>query len=1242
MNKLPLFLLLLVFASNAFAGRVINSATVDSSSSTTVSSTATIAVSVNVTTDGKKKDAEWRATGWRVDNSSGSVVCNDHSDLTTPDTVTRTFNITAPVSDGTYNLYLLAFEKNNCKGKSSSEFQLSNAVIVDSGSGGSNGNSNSCTTIQIASDGEEFRGINGSSDSNVIAVGHGVGDPKTAHFYHYNGSSWTKHTDTSNEALHDVSVINNSLAYAVGHDGKLMQFDGTNWTNFASSVPTSEDLNGVWAESSSNLWVVGKGETLYQWNGVSWIDMSGGSQADIQDDLQEAWGNTSIFYTVDKDGILYRHTKNTGTWDDFTACKSSYDMEAKSLWSDGAGNVYIAGKNKDNDDATVFLYSEQTDSCSVVASSSTEDKFESIYGNGGVVYAVGKDGLVIENSTGSWVESTQNTDDLKAVWVSNTNTAYYAGKDGYITSCSGPTVPVSIAKYHMDESPWANVSNEVIDETGNGHHGTAFNGATTQNTSPAITGNPGSCGYGVFDGSDDYIALSNIPNFQGSFTITAWIKGDSGRDGRIFADDDKNEGGYALSLGDGGHGKIRFFSRDVRPIILDTGNVAPNKNQWYFVTAIHDVSTKQRFIYVDGVEAASGTYTGTWGSDSGIASIGGETNASSEGANFAAFDGNIDEVQVFESALNQAQIQTIMAETHPCDTNTLASNFKCVNTASNPVTGRLFTKLANTSFTLDVVALQDANTVASAYSNTVTVELVDASSGSCTSHPVLSPEINQSLTFLSATGVETSSNITSTKAYRNLKCRVTDSVTALVGCSTDAFAIRPNSFAIISPLDNSGNSGAPTGTAGTAFNLTAETSIENYDGIPVIDSAQITAHVGAIQTGILAGLFPPADPSTGNSTGTSFTYSEVGNVILNAGSIIDTDFATIDKSAGDCTNSASNTANADGKVGCNIANTDLASLGRFIPEHFEISIVNQGSFGGSAYACSGFNYFGQAFSYDNKPQLTVTAYNGLSPKEITQNYTGSYAKLEISDFDFVTPTTDANKLGADNINKVNLSWTPAAADLIDHNNGSLSLTFGDDTFKYRQQTNSLVAPFTNAVEFEFTDITDSDSVSSSNLPLSVTPSGALIRFGRLNIANSHGSELVPLLDPVTTEYFNGANWTLNSMDNCTSLSLVNNIILSNPASGNNRPGDTAMVIESATSTAGLLNSLFISGQGNLNFSAPGEDNQGYIDIKGVLTGLEWLQFDWDSDGSFTENPSGRASFGLFNGNDKLIFRREVY
>lgn len=241
------------------------------------------------------------------------------------------------------------------------------------------------------------------------------------------------------------------------------------------------------------------------------------------------------------------------------------------------------------------------------------------------------------------------------------------------------TIPDPLARYPFDEAVWNGAVNEVTDDSGNGYAGTAVNGATTSATDPAIPGSPGTCRYGNFDGSDDYIDLAGLPNLTGSFTITAWIKADDlGGDQRIFADDQSNSGGFALSLGDGGNGKLRFFSRRVNPIIVDTRDAVISAGSWHHVAAVHDVTAKTREIYVDGVAvllstgSTSSVYSGTWGNDPGAASIGGENSAAgSEAVPHWRFKGDLDEVRVYTDALSQAQIQTIRDETHPCVTTGL-------------------------------------------------------------------------------------------------------------------------------------------------------------------------------------------------------------------------------------------------------------------------------------------------------------------------------------------------------------------------------------------------------------------------------------------------------------------------------------------------------------------------------------------------------------------------------------------
>ncbi len=228
-----------------------------------------------------------------------------------------------------------------------------------------------------------------------------------------------------------------------------------------------------------------------------------------------------------------------------------------------------------------------------------------------------------------------------------------------------------IAHYQMDKLSLDGTVGEVIDQTTN-FNAQAKNDANTENLTPAIAGNPGTCGYGTFDGHNQYMALPNsFENLQGSFTITAWINASNLEQGsRIFADDENNTQGYAFSLGDPGSGKLRFYSRGVNPISVDTSASVISKNTWTFVTAVHNSQTKTREIYVNGVAqivtggGLSNTYTGSWGVDTGIASIGGETDS---GETNNRFTGAIDEVKVYDGALSAAQINVIYNETHPCD-----------------------------------------------------------------------------------------------------------------------------------------------------------------------------------------------------------------------------------------------------------------------------------------------------------------------------------------------------------------------------------------------------------------------------------------------------------------------------------------------------------------------------------------------------------------------------------------------
>ena len=88
---------------------------------------------------------------------------------------------------------------------------------------------------------------------------------------------------------------------------------------------------------------------------------------------------------------------------------------------------------------------------------------------------------------------------------------------------------------------------------------------------------------------------------------------------------------------------------------MDAGNVI-NNNTWYYVTAVRDNTNQDRLMYRNGATVATDlTDGGTWGTDNGDASIGGETAAGETGNRFI---GQIDEVRVANAVRSTDWIST--------------------------------------------------------------------------------------------------------------------------------------------------------------------------------------------------------------------------------------------------------------------------------------------------------------------------------------------------------------------------------------------------------------------------------------------------------------------------------------------------------------------------------------------------------------------------------------------------------
>ena len=121
---------------------------------------------------------------------------------------------------------------------------------------------------------------------------------------------------------------------------------------------------------------------------------------------------------------------------------------------------------------------------------------------------------------------------------------------------------------------------------------------------------------------------------------------------------------------------------------------------------------------------------------------------------------------------------------------------------------------------------------------------------------------------------------------------------------------------------------------------------------------------------------------------------------------------------------------------------------------------------------------------------------------------------------------------------------------------------------------------------------------------------------------------------------------VNGDDNCTALSLAGDVVLQNPQTAGGAPqaGNASMTVGGGSSAVTSGDPTLAGGVTALAFSAPGSTNTGYVNITLDLVGAaqDWLLYDWDGGGPLDDNPAGRATFGIYNGQQNHIYLRETW
>ncbi len=504
------------------------------------------------------------------------------------------------------------------------------------------------------------------------------------------------------------------------------------------------------------------------------------------------------------------------------------------------------------------------------------------------------------------------------------------------------------------------------------------------------------------------------------------------------------------------------------------------------------------------------------------------------------------------------------------------------------------------------------------------------------------------------------------------------------------FVVKPASFVLNVPNNSASQTqtasaclAAPTMVFAKAGNgFTVNVQARNAVGVVTPNYGNETSPQGIVLTS--GAIYGPTNARNGSANtgvignGSTFTKISSGGVPANSGwSLPYFQGTTFSFDEVGCINLSASVLGGNYLGAANGAVTGSLVVGRFIPDHFDAAGLdasgNQPQF---KTACSGgagsFTYLDQPFLYLRQPMLTVTA-RALAGTT-TQNYTGSFWKLTSGGFLPVYNKAYFPVNSGDVIPSLVLSATIPTPTFVDVGSGNATATgAGTGTFiftdggglKIQRLSSTLVPAFTTEIQLQIQTITDPDGVactgtgcSSGGFSFGTTTVGNGIAFsgagsgkqfyhGRLLVIDASGPEISSLTVPMQTQFYTTAGgFVLNTLDtgssgNCTAYTGGNSNL-------NLIPSPTAL--STIATVAGSPHYYFSGGVLNVSLSAPtGTTTTGYVDIEANISAsganLPWLQYNWPYSVSpvtnFTANPRGRGTFGIFSGNDRMIYQKEI-
>lgn len=207
------------------------------------------------------------------------------------------------------------------------------------------------------------------------------------------GGAFTKDNNLPSVAnLFTARGTGDNDLWAGGSGGKLIRFDGMNWT--AQSTAPERGLRGVYAVSAKDIWAVGENGTALHYDGTSWTSTNSNTGANLN--AVFALSATEVF-AVGDGGVFIRWNGMRWALDSSTP---GLWKDARGIWADGPGNIWVVATST-NTMQNLPLFSRYDGSgwFETVGVTGAPNSVNGVWGNGMLLYMVGNGYIAIINTS---------------------------------------------------------------------------------------------------------------------------------------------------------------------------------------------------------------------------------------------------------------------------------------------------------------------------------------------------------------------------------------------------------------------------------------------------------------------------------------------------------------------------------------------------------------------------------------------------------------------------------------------------------------------------------------------------------------------------------------------------------------------------------------------------------------------------------------------------------------------------